>query len=325
MPKAGDKSSSRDIKVSKQAVDEAFKALSNWGRWGKDDQIGTLNHITPAEIVAAAKLIRRGKVFALGIPLGTSGPQRGLFGKRWNPIHTMLATGTDALAGRQGGLLYADDALNMPIQSATHWDSLGHIFYHDKMYNGHHASRRRHQRPLQARHRARQGQAGGARRAARHRALEGRRHAQGRRGHLQRRPRRLRGGPEGRDPQGRLRPGAHRPDGDLPQARRMGRLCRRRRAGPQVRELLLAAREAGRRRVLRHLGRRGAAQRDQGRQPALALGRDPGHGPLHGRDVRPEGAGRGLRRRQGLRVLLLRRAAQHPRRHRLADQSQAIK
>ena len=52
----------------------------------------------------------------------------------------MLATGTDALAGRQGGLLYADDALNMPIQSATHWDSLGHIFYHDKMYNGHHAS-----------------------------------------------------------------------------------------------------------------------------------------------------------------------------------------
>jgi kynurenine formamidase len=63
-----------------------------------------------------------------------------LFGKRWNPIHTMLATGTDALAGRQTGLLYADDALNMPIQSATHWDSLGHIFYHDKMYNGHHAS-----------------------------------------------------------------------------------------------------------------------------------------------------------------------------------------
>ena len=52
----------------------------------------------------------------------------------------MLATGTDAVAGRQERLLYADDALNMPIQAATHWDSLGHIFYHDKMYNGHHAS-----------------------------------------------------------------------------------------------------------------------------------------------------------------------------------------
>jgi kynurenine formamidase len=130
----------RDIKVSKTAVDQAFKELSNWGRWGKDDRIGTLNHAGPEEVVAAARLVRRGKAFALGIPLGQSGPQRGLFGKRWNPIHTMLATGTDALAGKQGGLLYADDAINMPIQSATHWDSLGHIFYHDKMYNGHHAS-----------------------------------------------------------------------------------------------------------------------------------------------------------------------------------------
>jgi kynurenine formamidase len=136
---AAEKPSSRNIKVSKEAVDEAFKTLSNWGRWGKDDKIGTLNHITPDDVVAAAQLIKHGKVFALGIPLGQNGPQRGLFGKRWNPIHTMLATGTDALAGRQGGLLYADDALNMPIQSATHWDSLGHIFYHDQMYNGHHA------------------------------------------------------------------------------------------------------------------------------------------------------------------------------------------
>src|SRR5258705_10928587 len=92
----------RNISVSKKAVDDAFEALSNWGRWGKDDQIGTLNHVTPADVVAAARLIRRGKVFALGIPLGASGPQRGLFGKRWNPIHTMLATGTDALGSRQG-------------------------------------------------------------------------------------------------------------------------------------------------------------------------------------------------------------------------------
>ena len=133
-------SSSRDIKVSRAAVDEAFKALSNWGRWGKDDQIGTLNLVTPADVVGAAGLIKRGKAFALGIPLGQSGPQRGLFGKRWNPIHTMLATGTDALAGKQPRLEYADDAINMPIQSATHWDSLGHIFYEGKMYNGHDAS-----------------------------------------------------------------------------------------------------------------------------------------------------------------------------------------
>src|SRR5580704_15345859 len=111
----------------------------SWGRWRTDDQIGTLNHILPEDIVRAAGLIRTGKVFALGIPLDRNGPQTGLFGGRWNPIHTMLATGTDAVAGRQDevpGVRYADDALNMPVQAATHWDALGHVFYDEKMYNG---------------------------------------------------------------------------------------------------------------------------------------------------------------------------------------------
>ena len=85
-----------DIKVGRQAIEEASKKLSNWGRWGKDDQIGTLNHVTPEDIVKAASLIRTGKVFALGIPLDRDGPQTGLFGGRFNPIHQMLATGTDA-------------------------------------------------------------------------------------------------------------------------------------------------------------------------------------------------------------------------------------
>src|SRR3954470_1119292 len=90
-----------DIKVGRKAIAEATEKLKNWGRWGKDDQIGTLNHVTPEDIVKAASLIRRGKVFALGIPLDRNGPQTGLFGGRFNPIHQMLATGTDAIAGRQ--------------------------------------------------------------------------------------------------------------------------------------------------------------------------------------------------------------------------------
>ena len=127
------------ISVNKQAVYEAAEKLRNWGRWGRDDQIGTLNHVTPQDVVAAAALIKRGESFALGIPLDRNGPQTGLFGGRWNPIHTMLATGTDAAAGRQGKLHYADDAINMPVQAATHWDSLGHIFLDVKMYNGYDA------------------------------------------------------------------------------------------------------------------------------------------------------------------------------------------
>ena len=56
-------------KLTKTDIDRWMTELSNWGRWGKDDQIGTLNHIRPDDIVRAASLIRRGKVFALGIPL----------------------------------------------------------------------------------------------------------------------------------------------------------------------------------------------------------------------------------------------------------------
>src|SRR5471030_1311314 len=130
-----------DIKLGREAIAEASKKLSNWGRWGKDDHSGTLNHVTPEDIVKASSLIRTGKVFALGIPLDASGPQTGLFGGRFNPIHQMLATGTDAIAGRQdwNKIRYADDTLMLCVQGATHWDALGHIFYEDKGYNGHEA------------------------------------------------------------------------------------------------------------------------------------------------------------------------------------------
>jgi kynurenine formamidase len=130
------------MEVSRKAVYEAADRLRNWGRWGADDQIGTLNFVTPEDILRAAGLVRRGRVFALGIPLDRRGPQSGLWGGRWNPIHTMLATGTDAVAGRQDrvpGVRYADDAINMPVQAATHWDALGHIFLDETMYNGHDA------------------------------------------------------------------------------------------------------------------------------------------------------------------------------------------
>ena len=38
------------IKVGKQAIADASEKLKNWGRWGKDDQIGTLNHVTPEDM-----------------------------------------------------------------------------------------------------------------------------------------------------------------------------------------------------------------------------------------------------------------------------------
>ena len=83
------------ISVNKQAVYEAAEKLRNWGRWGRDDQIGTLNHVTPKDIVEAAGLIRRGQSFALGIPLDRNGPQTGLFGDQY--LWSVLGAGRNQM------------------------------------------------------------------------------------------------------------------------------------------------------------------------------------------------------------------------------------
>ena len=115
---------------------------SNWGRWGAEDEKGTLNFITPEAVVEAAKLIKIGTRYSLALNFDRDGPQKGTWGNRFNPIHLMLATGTDAVAGRQDHmkLRYADDMVSLPLQCGTQWDALGHIFYEDKMWNGYDAT-----------------------------------------------------------------------------------------------------------------------------------------------------------------------------------------
>ena len=80
-------------------------------------------------------------MFSLGLNFDNKGPQSGLWGNRFNPIHTMTATGTDAVAGNQdaGKFRYADDMISLPLQCGTQWDALGHIFYGDRMWNGYDA------------------------------------------------------------------------------------------------------------------------------------------------------------------------------------------
>jgi kynurenine formamidase len=131
------------LKLTKDDVLKKAEELKNWGKWGPDDELGVLNYITPQDIVSAAALVRKGRVFGLGLPLDENGPQRGLFGGRWNPIHQMLATGTDAVAGKHDvkpGLRYADDAINLPTQTGTQIDALSHVFLGDKMWNGYPAT-----------------------------------------------------------------------------------------------------------------------------------------------------------------------------------------
>src|SRR5437867_2299170 len=136
----------RERAMAKLTRDDVLKKadeLKNWGKWGPDDELGVLNYVTPEDIVNAARLVKKGKVFRLGLNLDENGPQRGIFGGRWNPMHQMLATGTDAVAGKHDvtpGLRYADDAINLPTQAATQWDALSHVFLVDKMWNGYPAT-----------------------------------------------------------------------------------------------------------------------------------------------------------------------------------------
>ena len=115
--------------------------LSNWGRWGADDQRGAVNFITPEVLLAAAGLIREGRVISLALPLQRdrlpSSPLRPLM------QHFMTIDGGDFAAGVRVGGDYqcADDWLSMPSQCGTHLDGLAHVWYDNTLYNGHSANR----------------------------------------------------------------------------------------------------------------------------------------------------------------------------------------
>ncbi|MFC8009041.1 cyclase family protein [Streptomyces cinereoruber] len=120
------------------AIAQASKECSNWGRWGEDDRLGTVNFLDQAKRREGASLIRRGVSFSLSQRFDINGPQKG-WRRRTNPVHTMLDTGTDAALGNQGlphGIGGADDVIAMPLQCSTQWDGLGHIFDHGKAWNG---------------------------------------------------------------------------------------------------------------------------------------------------------------------------------------------
>jgi kynurenine formamidase len=127
---------------TRQDLRDAAETYKNWGKWGSDDEIGTLNYTSAEDIVAAARLVKKGKVISLALNFDHNGPQ-GAKSKypalgRTNPIHTMLRTGTDAYSGvlDKRGIRAADDMVTMPLQCGTQWDGLGHVFYENNMWNG---------------------------------------------------------------------------------------------------------------------------------------------------------------------------------------------
>src|SRR3954468_24036961 len=99
------------------AIAEAAERCSNWGRWGADDVLGTLNFLDEAKRIEGASCVRRGTSFSLAQSFDMDGPQKG-WRRRTNPVHTMLDTGVDAERGTQGfphGLGGAAEDVFMPL------------------------------------------------------------------------------------------------------------------------------------------------------------------------------------------------------------------
>ena len=83
--RAHDVDLTNDVSAARQ-----FRSLSakvrNWGRWGSDDQLGTLNFIDNAARRRASVCVQDGKAFSLSLPLSVDGPQLGGIAGRANPV-----------------------------------------------------------------------------------------------------------------------------------------------------------------------------------------------------------------------------------------------
>lgn len=110
------------------------KRVNNWGRWGADDEIGTLNLITDEVVRQAAAEIRTGRRVPLALPLKQDGVQTGMIPGRINPLHAMVQINQEIFG--PGTVACSDDAVTMGLQAATHWDALTHVSHSGVLYNG---------------------------------------------------------------------------------------------------------------------------------------------------------------------------------------------
>ena len=57
--------------MSDERLEEAFAdAPTNWGKWGRNDELGAVNYLTEPQVLAGARAIEHGKTFSLGVPIG---------------------------------------------------------------------------------------------------------------------------------------------------------------------------------------------------------------------------------------------------------------
>jgi kynurenine formamidase len=111
--------------LTKNDIDRFMVDLSNWGRWGKADQKGTVNLITPAKRQAAAKLVTEGISISLSRNTDTE-----------KAIDNDTPFGHKMMIAVGGEFNMDEYTTAFHGFATTHFDSLSHVFYRGKMYNG---------------------------------------------------------------------------------------------------------------------------------------------------------------------------------------------
>src|SRR5258708_17158329 len=108
---------------SAEEILAVYEQVSNWGRWGADDELGTLNFITPGKVQQAAGLVRRGRLLSVGKDLST-------VASPLNPkpiVHRMHDGGPHPHGA-------SDELLTHNHGPQTHIDPTTHMFFRDRVY-----------------------------------------------------------------------------------------------------------------------------------------------------------------------------------------------
>ncbi len=121
-----------------ERMQQIFDQVKNWGRWGKHDQRGALNYITPEKCARAAALIEDGESLSLALDL----PVQPAVDNPHPALHMMLMAGDACTLDEFGGLQQTADFIGVSFHgmASTHIDALCHVLVQGRMYNGFEAS-----------------------------------------------------------------------------------------------------------------------------------------------------------------------------------------
>jgi kynurenine formamidase len=120
------------VDMTMQEFRDLFDAVSNWGRWDDHGERGALNHLTPARIAAAARLVRTGLTITLSEPLKT---EAGIDVPEPADHHMTMLTDVDI---GSGSVRFAKDYIGVDYHNEghSHIDAFCHVAFEGLFFDG---------------------------------------------------------------------------------------------------------------------------------------------------------------------------------------------